>query len=471
MEKVGIIVICYGAREAAMIDTFLQSLEYRPEIYVVDKQKNPFNLKRAKEHVVIPDFDIKKILKFVMKRRDRIDFGIVGPERPIINGIRDVVEKSTRIPIICPTKKYALEASKVAQRELFEKTVPNANPRYKIFDPSEFKTTLTVKKAVYSWLDELSNQAVVKPDIPATGKGVGVWGDHFNNRQQLFDHFLTNYKHGKVIIEEKLDGEESSFQVFCDGKNIIPIPDTRDYKRAFDGNQGPNTGGMGSYKDRRNLLPFMLPEDREKEVEIVQQIFKTLQDQNGGNHLRGVPFYVAFIHTSEGPKILENNSRPGDPEIINLLPLLKDDFIDVCYKIIEGNLTSVHFEKRASVVTYKAPPSYGGYDDTFSQNVDNEQIGKPVKLKEVYRLANETGGNIRVYPASMELRENETFAIKSRTVAVLGIADTIYEARELSLKGINAIEGGSLWHRTDIASNQHIKSSIDHMNELRLRNR
>lgn len=471
MEKVGIIVICYGAREAAMIDTFLQSLEYRPEIYVVDKQKNPFNLKRAKEHVVIPDFDIKKILKFVMKRRDRIDFGIVGPEKPIINGIRDVVEKSTRIPIICPTKKYALEASKVAQRELFEKTVPNANPRYKIFDPSEFKTTLTVKKAVYSWLDELSNQAVVKPDIPATGKGVGVWGDHFNNRQQLFDHFLTNYKHGKVIIEEKLDGEESSFQVFCDGKNIIPIPDTRDYKRAFDGNQGPNTGGMGSYKDRRNLLPFMLPEDREKEVEIVQQIFKTLQDQNGGNHLRGVPFYVAFIHTSEGPKILENNSRPGDPEIINLLPLLKDDFIDVCYKIIEGNLTSVHFEKRASVVTYKAPPSYGGYDDTFSQNVDNEQIGKPVKLKEVYRLANETGGNIRVYPASMELRENETFAIKSRTVAVLGIADTIYEARELSLKGINAIEGGSLWHRTDIASNQHIKSSIDHMNELRLRNR
>jgi phosphoribosylamine--glycine ligase len=469
VEKVGIVIISYGAREAAMIDTFQESLEYRPEIYVVDKQNNPFNVKRAKEHVIISDFDNNKILKFVSRRRDKIDFGIVGPEKPIINGLRDLIEGNTGIPIICPTQKYALEASKVAQRELFEKTVPYANPRYKIFDPAEYKTTLTLKKAVYSWLDELSDQAVVKPDVPAAGKGVGVWGDHFTSRQQLFDHFLSNYRYGKVIIEEKLDGEESSFQVLCDGKSIIPMPDVRDYKRAFDEDRGPNTGGMGSYKDRRDLLPFMFSQDREKEVEIVQHIFKTLQNQNGGNQLRGVPFYVAFIHTSEGPKILENNSRPGDPEIINLLPLLKDDFINICFKIIEGNLLAVHFEKKASVVTYKIPPSYGGYADAFPQNVDYEQIGKSLNLKDAEKLEKEAGGKIRIYPASMELRENGTFALKSRTVAVLGIADTINEARELSLKGIDAIKGGSLWNRKDIASMQHIKSSIDHMIELRLR--
>lgn len=467
MEKVGILVISYGAREAAIVDTFQQSLEYRPEIYVVDKQMNPFNVRRAKEHVVIPDLNISKILKFVMKRRRKIDFGIVGPEKPIINGLRDSIERKSDISIICPTKKFALEASKVAQRELFERTVPNANPQFKIFDPANYKTTVEVKKAVYSWLDELSNQAVVKPDIPAAGKGVGVWGDHFNTRGQLFEHFLSNYAHGKVIIEEKIEGEESSYQAFCDGKNLTPLPETRDYKRAFDEDQGPNTGGMGSYKDKGSLLPFMIPESREKEIEIVQKIFNSLRKQNSGDQLRGVPFYVAFIHTAMGLKILENNSRPGDPEIINILPLLKDDFIDICFKMIEGNLTRVGFERKASVVTYKAPPSYGGYSNVFPEFVDQEQVGKSIKLRDAYKLVQETDGDIRVYPASMELRGNETYALTSRAIAVAGIADTIHEARQLSLAGINAIEGGSLWHRSDIASSEHIKKSIDHMEELR----
>jgi len=349
--------------------------------------------------------------------------------------------------------------------------VPNANPRFKIFDPADYKTTIEVKKAVYSWLDELSNQAVVKPDTPAAGKGVGVWKDHFNTRRQLFDHFLSNYIHGKVIIEEKIEGEESSFQAFCDGKNLTLLPETRDYKRAFDGDQGPNTGGMGSYKDMDTLLPFMLAEDREKEVEIVHRIFNSLRSQNGRDQLRGVPFYVAFIHTAKGPKILESNSRPGDPEIINILPLLKDDFIDICFKMIEGNLTRVRFDRKASVVTYKTPPTYGGYSITFPENVDHEQIGKPIKLENAYKLAGETSGNIRVYPASMELRGNKVYALASRAVAVVGIAETIQEARELSLTGINAIEGGSLWHRADIASSEHIKRSIDHMQELRLDSR
>ncbi|MCK4435523.1 hypothetical protein KAU87_01805 [Candidatus Bathyarchaeota archaeon] len=471
MEKTGILVVSYGAREAAIIDTIQQSLEYRPEIYVVDKQKNPFNVRKAKEHVVIPDLNVNKILKFVIRRKGKIDFGIVGPEKPIINGLRDSIERETEIPIICPTKKYALEASKVAQRELFEKTVPNANPRFKVFDPANYKTTIEVKKAVYLWLDELSNQAVVKPDVPAAGKGVGVWGDHFNTRRQLFNHFLSNYIHGKVIIEEKIEGEESSFQAFCDGKNLTPLPETRDYKRAFDGDQGPNTGGMGSYKDTDTLLPFMLAEDRDKEIKIVHRIFNSLRSQNSGDQLRGVPFYVAFIHTAKGPKILENNSRPGDPEIINILPLLKDDFIDICFKMIEGNLTRVRFDRKASVVTYQAPPTYGGYSKTFPEDVDQEQIGKPIKLENAYKLAQETSGNIRVYPASMELRGSKVYALASRAIAVVGVGETIQEARELSLKGINAIEGGSLWHRTDIASSEHIKRSINHMQELRLDNR
>ena len=124
MEKVGILVVSYGSRAAAMIDAFVRSEDYAPEIYVVDKQRNPFNVKNAEKHVVIPDLNIREILKFAKKHEKSIDFGIVGPEKPIIDGVRDLVERETRIPMICPTRRYAIEGSKVAQRQLFQKVTP-----------------------------------------------------------------------------------------------------------------------------------------------------------------------------------------------------------------------------------------------------------------------------------------------------------------------------------------------------------
>ncbi|NIO37602.1 hypothetical protein GTO27_07850, partial [Candidatus Bathyarchaeota archaeon] len=126
--------------------------------------------------------------------------GIVGPEKPIINGVRDVVEKETSIPMICPTKRFAIERSKVAQRHLFQRIAPEVNPKFKIFDPKNYHSLEHVRKIVYAWLDELDDKVAVKPDRPAAGKGVGVWGDHFNTRQQIWEHFLANYQHGPVII-------------------------------------------------------------------------------------------------------------------------------------------------------------------------------------------------------------------------------------------------------------------------------
>lgn len=468
MEKVGILVVSYGSREVAMVDAFTRSTEYNTELYVADKQLNPFNLRNSTKHVVIPDLNINEISKLAEANKDRIDFGIVGPEKPIIEGIRDLIEKKTGIPMICPTKEYAIEESKVQQRLLFQKIVPSANPRFKIYDPKDYKSTSEVKKAVYDWLDTLDNYAVVKPDKPAAGKGVGVWGDHFWNREQLFEHFLSNYHHGSVIIEEKVEGEESSFQAFCDGKHLVPLPDTRDYKRAFDGDKGPNTGGMGSYKSTGDVLPFLTRDERAREEEIVTRIFEkwktTAEDKTA---LRGVPLYVAFMQTGKGPKILENNSRPGDPEIINILPIIKDDLVDVCYRILEGNLTHITLEKAATVVTYKAPPNYGGYADAFPDLVDPEKVDKPVDLKKAYALGKKYGDKIRVYPGSMELRGSEAFALKSRAVCVVGVGEDTQAARQISLEGVTAIKGGALWHRTDIASEQHIEKSVKHMGALR----
>jgi len=468
MEKVGILVVSYGARAVAMVDSFKQSINYDVELYIADKQRNPFNMEKAVKHVVIPDLNTEKICKFAEANKDKIDFCIVGPEKPIINGVRDLVEKRTNIPVICPTKEYAIEASKVAQRQLFQEIVPEVNPRFKIFNPKDYKSQEQIKKTVYTWLDELENKAVVKPDKPAAGKGVGVWGDHFTTREQLFEHFLANFQYGSVIIEEKIEGEESSFQAFCDGKHLVPLPETRDYKRAFDGDRGPNTGGMGSYKDVSDVLPFMSGADRAKEIEIITKIFEKLKAADN-KALRGIPFYVAFIHTGKGPKILENNSRPGDPEIQNILPILKDDFVDVCYKILEGNLTRIQLEKAATVLTYKVPPNYGGYSSIFPNLVNKKEIGKPIDLTKAYELTRKYGERIRVYPASMKLRDSETYALKSRAISVIGIGENIEAARQISLEGIQAIKGGALWHRTDIASKQHIEKSMRHMEKLRRR--
>jgi len=467
MERIGILVVSYGSREAAVTDAFARSTNYKTELYIADKQKNPFNLKYAKEHAVIPDLNIRDITKFASRNKQRIDFGIVGPEKPIIEGIRDQIEKQAHIPIICPTKDYAIEASKVTQRQLMAKVAPEANPRFKVFNPRDYKTVPAVKKDVYAWIDQLNDEAVVKPDRPAAGKGVGVWGDHFNTREQLFDHFLDNYQHGAVIIEEKIDGEESSFQAFCDGKRITPLPETRDYKRAFDDDKGPNTGGMGSYKDSVSILPFMTREDRDKEIELVNKLFKELRKKATNTDLRGIPFYDAFIHTATGPKLLENNSRPGDPEIMNILPVLKDDLVDVCYRIIEGNLNSVTIDDKSTVVTYKAPPTYGGYSQTYSGQVENAEIDTPIDLNEAEKLTKKHGENIRIYPGSIELRDGKTYALSSRAICAVGIADDIQAAREISLECLQAIKGGALWNRNDIASEKHIANSIEHMNQLR----
>lgn len=468
MEKIGVLVISYGAREVAMVDALLQSINYQVELYIADKQRNPFNAEKAAKHVVIPNLDVEEICKFAEANKDKIDFALVGSEKPIIEGIRDLVEKRTRIPVICPKQKYAIEVSKVEQRELFGEIAPEANPRFKVFNPVDYKGAADVKSAVYRWLDELNNQAVVKPDKPALGKGVGVWGDHFATREQLFEHFMSNFQYGSVIIEEKIDGEESSFMAFCDGEHFLPLPDTRDYKRAFDDDKGPNTGGMGSYKDVGGTLPFLTEAERKQELALANKIFKGWKTKiKDDSALRGVPLYLAFMHTGDGIKVLENNSRPGDPEIINLLPLIKDDFVDICFKMIDGNLTSVKLEKAATVLTYKVPPDYGGYADVFPNQMDKSAVNTPVDLLKAYALTKKYGNRIRIYPGSMETRNGKNYALKSRAVGVLGIGNSIEEARQISLEGTKAITGGALWNRTDVASKQHIAKSVSHMENLR----
>jgi len=208
--------------------------------------------------------------------------------------------------------------------------------------------------------------------------------------------------------------------------------------------------------------------ERKQELALANKIFKGWKAKiKDDSALRGVPLYLAFMHTGHGIKVLENNSRPGDPEIINLLPLIKDDFVDVCFKMIEGNLTSVALEKAATILTYKVPPDYGGYADVFPNQINKSAISTQVDLSKAYALTKKYGNRIRIYPGSMETRNGKNYALKSRAVGVLGIGNIIEEAREISLEGAKAIRGGALWNRADIASKQHIAKSVSHMENLR----
>ena len=467
MEHVGILVVSYGSRAAAMVDAFSQST-YAPDLYIADKQNNPFNRQRAKEHQVIADLSVENILSFAKKHADRISFGIVDSEAPIIKGVRDIVEKETGIPMVCPTKEFALEESKVNQRRIMEKCCPEANPRFKVFRAQDFSGEEEMKKELKAWLAELDSQAVVKPDLPGYGKGVGVWGDHFNSFEELYAHFMSIYGKDAVIVEEKIDGEESSLQCFTDGNRLIPLPDVRDYKRAFEDDAGPNTGGMGSYKDSEDFLPFMTAQDREWEIETAQKMFRFLRKEGEEPGLRGVALYFAYMHGKEGSKILEINSRGGDPEFINVLALLKNDFVDVCFDMIDGCLKNVRLEKKASVLTYKVPASYGGFAQKFPGKVDREDLDSPVDLAAAYKLSKQYAGNLRIYPGSLKLAaDGKNYALSSRTVACLGIGEDIETARDISLEGVSAIKGGGLWYRSDVASKSHIAKSVGHMKDLR----
>ena len=212
-ERVGVALVSYGSREVAMADAFLSSQKYDVELYIADRLRNVYNTKHSKEHAVIPDLDNHSVTAFFAKHRERIDFGIVGSEDPIINGIRDEVEKETGIPLICPTKEFALEKSKVAQRLLMQNLVPEVNPRFRVFDPREIRSENEARAEVWKWLDEIGDKGVVKPDGVSRGKGVGVWGDHFQNRAELFEHFrLPDDNKEPLLFISSRRGQTSSFQ-------------------------------------------------------------------------------------------------------------------------------------------------------------------------------------------------------------------------------------------------------------------
>lgn len=373
--------------------------------------------------------------------QNSIDLAIIGPEAPLSNGMVDALQE-INIQCVGPTKDLAqIETSKSFTRDLMRKYNISGCPNYKTFN------NLT---GVQKYLNTLGENYVVKFDGLMGGKGVKVSGEHINSHAEAVEYCEQIIKNGgKFVIEEKLIGEEFSLMSFCDGEHLIHMPPVQDHKRAYENDTGPNTGGMGSYNDVNQTLPFLTNKDINSAKEINIATANALKTEFGIGY-KGI-LYGGFIATADGVRVIEYNARFGDPEAMNVFSLLQSDFIEICLGITNATLNEcdVTFSNKATVCKYAVPE---GYPDS------------PIKGERIDILKVENPDQL--YLASVDFKNNVLLESGSRTVAVVGIADTLLEAEKIAEKEIKRING-PLFHRTDIGTAELVQKRVDHINALR----
>jgi len=435
-----VLLIGNGAREHALAEAIGRSGNAKLFSYM--KANNP-GIAEFSEDFQIGSYDNLEEIKNYAKANN-IELAFIGPEDPLNNGVVDALNEIT-VPSVGPTKNLAkLETSKSFTRLLLKKYNINGNPKFKVFESIE---------GIKEFLDELEG-IVIKPDGLTGGKGVKVQGDHFQTKEEALAYCEeVLQEHASVIVDEKLEGEEFSLQCLTDGKTVIATPPVQDHKRRFVDDNGPNTGGMGSYSDADHLLPFMTQKDLDDALEITQKVAEAIHKETG-EYYKGV-MYGGFICTKEGVKLIEYNARFGDPEAMNTLPLLKTDFVTICKAIAEGTLNEVNveFENKASVCKYAVPKGYG-------LPKDSENQGEPGKV--------EVGdvGEAKLYYAAVDEKEDGIYMTSSRAISVVGIADTLEEAEKIAENGIKGIKG-NVDHRPDIGTKELVERRVRHMKKLR----
>jgi phosphoribosylamine--glycine ligase len=437
-----VLLIGNGAREHAMAEAIVRSAK-APRLYSYMKANNPGIASLSGKSLLGGYSDPGAIVKFAAECK--IDFAVVGPEDPLSNGVVDALAIAG-VPSFGPTKNLArLETSKTFTRDLVKKYNIPGNPDYRIF---------TSMDGIEDFLRDLG-ESVIKPDGLTGGKGVRVQGDHFQNRYEALEYCREVLaEHSRVIVEEKLDGEEFSLQCITDGKTVVATPPVQDHKRRFIDDKGPNTGGMGSYSCADHSLPFLNPADIETGLEITRKVARAIYMETG-EYYKGV-MYGGFIITAKGIRLLEYNARFGDPEAMNIFPIMKTDFVDICEAVINGTLDKVDavFEKKATVCKYIVPKGYGLPADhpDASSTFARIEIGKV--------------GGARLYYASVDQRPDGLYMSTSRAIGVVGIADTIEEAEQTAENAIGAIKG-PVAHRPDIGTKPLLEKRVRHMKKIR----
>jgi len=425
-----VLLIGNGAREHVIAERIAE----KAELYAVMSKKNPAIAELSVKYWICdienPD-EVEKVLE-----GEKFDLGFSSPDGTLAAGISDILAKFCS-GVASPSKSASrIEWDKAYARNLMKDNSIPGLPAFRI---------VKSKDEAHSFIKEMGEVAV-KPIGLTGGKGVRIMGEHFDTEDDVIEYVNSLIdKDGGVVLEERLKGEEFTYQAFCDGEHIAMMPPVQDHKRAFEGDEGPNTGGMGSYSTG-DILPFLEDNDLEMAEQIMKKTIKAMKKE--GNPFKGI-LYGQFMVTKNGVKVIEFNARFGDPEAMNVVPLVKDSFVDVLKKMAEGTLDNVEFEDKCTVVKYLVPEGYPGNSK-----------------KDAEVLVTETGGS-RVYYASVYEKDGKVYTTSSRAFGILGIADTIEEAEKIAEEGCKNA-GGPLWYRKDIGTKELIEKRIMHMEQLRL---
>ncbi|HEV2365738.1 MAG TPA: phosphoribosylamine--glycine ligase [Caulobacteraceae bacterium] len=371
------------------------------------------------------------------------DLCIPGPEEPLAAGVVDRLLEMG-IPSVGPCRKQAqLESSKAFTRSLLDEFGIPGNPRFRIFAGEE---------GLGRYLRELGDY-VVKPDGLTGGKGVRLSGDHLPEVEDAVRYCRELFAGGgRVVIEEKLLGEEFTLQSFCDGRSLAHMIPAQDHKRKGEGDTGPNTGGMGSYSCADQLLPFLERAQVEAAQEINTRVAAAVREKTGKPY-KGI-LYGSFIRTRDGVRVIEYNARFGDPEVMNVLSVLETDFLEICLAIVRGQLerTPVAFAPKATVCKYVVPEGYP----------EAPVKGAAIRLP---AIDNSDPAERMYYGAVKDGPGGELLMTGSRAVAFVGIGDTLAEAERRAEAGAAAVQG-PVWHRRDIGAAALIARRVEHMGEL-----
>ncbi len=420
MNKV--LLIGGGGREDAVARKIVES---GSELYAALKNRNPSIVSLSRAHLICNELDHERIADFAVK--NSVDIAFIGPDPVLDTPLAGELEKSG-ILVASPSREAArIETSKAYMRELLSKHNIAGNI---------FSQLFTDKAELSEFLSSTSREYAIKPIGLTGGKGVKVMGEHLNGFEESLSYGSQLLeKDGQVLLEERLRGEEFSLQIFTDGRKILTTPLAQDFKRAFEGDTGPNTGGMGTITDSDGLLPFVSASSRDKAASIMQDIVSAMAKD--GDIFRGV-MYGQFMETPQGPKVIEINARFADPESMNVLSLFRGDFTELLYSIAQGNLKSgISFDRKATVLKYLVPRGYGTKSEPGTVEINRDGLGS----------------NTRLYYAAVSGTLDRVEMTSSRSLALVGIADSIEEASDV-VEGNLSNFSGDYFIRHDIGSRE-----------------
>ena len=400
-------------------------------LYACASNRNPGIRRLADGFETIEETDAAAVAEYATAVG--ADLAVIGPESALAAGVADALDGAGVYAFGPRADEARLETDKAYQREFMDEAGIPGCPDYAVFDDIE---------AACEYIAAADGDLAVKPAGLTGGKGVKVIGDQVTAEEATA--YLRDSDYDRVVLEERLVGEEFTVQAFVANGELRTTPAVQDHKRAYEGDEGPNTGGMGSYTATGRSLPFMAEGDYEDAVDVLEAVVDALPDYKG-------VLYGQFMLTDAGPRVVEFNARFGDPEAMNTLPVLETPFLDVLAAARDGDaLPELAFSGEATVCKYAVPDGYPTDPDAGAEiAVDEESVGDAL-----------------LYYASVDERDDGLYTTTSRSFAVVGRGDSI-AAAETEAETALAAAGDRVRIRHDIGKADLVERRIEHMAELR----